>query len=313
MRSLASVLGRSSSVVRQLRKNPTPLCRSLHDSPLNPNPTDPLPSRFLQPIPSDHAAAPTTAEPKEDPEMNEFLSRFVWSIRGKISEAYPDLSRDIRDSMLLVICQKVVARLDSGSSVAGDGDPAIDLSEDLWNTIWEVSASVTDAMRRDRVRTELRKYLHCDEVKQMCRFAEEVGIRGDFLRELRFKWAREKLEEVDFYRELELMRLRIKKEEEMEKGLIATSVKPKIMELPQRKGEKIKYKIYGLDMSDPKWADVSRRLEEAEKRIVPEEAQPVVGKCKRVEDRIMELTISHGAVILGCLTSNFTLSNGPQH
>lgn len=281
----------------RLRKNPTRLpilvshspssstpCRSLHDSPSNPNPPDPLPSRFLQPIPSDHAAA----EPREDSEMNEFLSRFVWSIRGKISEAYPDLSSDTRDAMLLIICQKVVARLDSGGSVSGDGDPAIDLSEDLWNTIWDVSAAVTEAMRRDRVRSELRKYLHCDEVKRMCRFAEEAGIRGDFLRELRFKWAREKLEEVDFYRGLELMRVQIKKNEETEKGLIAASEQPMITELPQRKGE-IKYKIYGIDMSDPKWAEVSQRLEEAEKRIVPEEAQPVVGRSKRVEDKIMGL------------------------
>lgn len=217
--------------------------------------------------------------------MNEFLSRFVYFIRGKISEAYPDLPRDTRDSMLLVICQTVVARL--GAGVAAD-EPPMDLSEDLWKTILDVSASVSEAMRRDRVRAELRKYLHCDEVKQMCRFAGEIGIRGDFLRELRFKWAREKMEEFEFYRELDRMREQDKSEGEIEKGLIDVSEKPKITALPQRKG-KISYKIYGLDMSDPKWAEVSERLEEAEKHIVPEEARPVVGRSKRVEDRIMGL------------------------
>ncbi|KAL0925000.1 hypothetical protein M5K25_003302 [Dendrobium thyrsiflorum] len=301
MRTLTSKLfSKTSPLLHRLRRNPLPLplplpfllsgktlIRSIHDYSSNPNPNpETLPSRFLQPIPTNSPTPPPAAETEEDANMNEFLSRFVYSIRGKISEAYPDLPRDTRDSMLLIICQNVIARLDPAA--AASDEPPIDLSEDLWKTILDVSASVNEAMRRDRVRAELRKYLHCDEVKQMCRFAGEVGIRGDFLRELRFKWAREKMEEVDFYRELERMRDQIKKEEDMEKGLIEVSEKPKITALPQRKG-KIRYKIYGLDMSDPKWSEVSERLEEAEKQVVPEEARPVVGRSKRVEDRIMDL------------------------
>ncbi|XP_020591757.1 protein NUCLEAR FUSION DEFECTIVE 5, mitochondrial-like [Phalaenopsis equestris] len=299
----SKLISKTSPLLHRLRRHPLPLLfsgktliRSIHDSPSNTNPcpnpnSDPntnhetLPSRFLQPITTNSPAPPSAVETEEDATMNEFLSRFVHSIRGKISEAYPGLPRDTRDSMLLIICQTVVDRLDSGAEADG---PPMDLSEDLWKTILDVSASVNEAMRRDRVRAELRKYMDCDEVKQMCRFAGEVGIRGDFLRELRFKWAREKMDEVEFYKELERMREQAKKEEELEKGLITVSERPKIMALPLRKG-KIRYKIYGLDMSDPKWAEVSERLQEAEKHVVPEEARPVVGRSKRVEDKIMGL------------------------
>ncbi|PKA53886.1 Pentatricopeptide repeat-containing protein [Apostasia shenzhenica] len=315
MRILASFLLRKPSILHGLRRNPSfvsvfsphtacssrsPTRRSLHELPSNPDlsPADPLPSRILQPIPLDSPAAPPAVEQEEeDPAMNEFLSRFVWAIRGKLSEAYPDLPRDTRDAMLLVICQKVVARLDSGPGAAA-GDPPVDLSEDLWKTIWEVSASVHEAMRRDRVRAELRKYLHSDEVKQMCRFAGDIGIRGDFLRELRFKWAREKLEEVEFYRELDRMREQAKKEEEMQNGSTAGSEKekkvvPMVTALPQRRG-KIKYSIFGLDMSDSKWAEVAERLEVSENHILPEVAQPVEGRSKRIEEKIMVLDANNG-------------------
>ncbi|KAG0462981.1 hypothetical protein HPP92_021457 [Vanilla planifolia] len=315
MRAAASLLVRRNSFLHALRYSPLPVgClfiypphsssspsaspsrRLLHDLPSNPisNHADPLPSRLLQPIHNASPAAPgTDEEGEEDAAMNEFLSRFVWSIRGKISETYPDLSRDTRDTMILVICQKVVARLEPGSESTASSEPPFELSEDLWKTIWEVSAAVQEAMRRDRVRMELRKYLHCDEVKQMCRFASDVGIRGEFLRELRFKWAKEKLEEVDFYREIDRMREQVKIEEQKENGLIPDSkeekdVMPKVTALPQRRG-KIKYKIYGLDMSDPKWLEISHKLEEAEKYIMPMEVQPVVGQSKRVEDKIMSL------------------------
>ena len=50
----------------------------------------------------------------------------------------------------------------------------MDLSQGLWKTVVEVSNSVHEAMQRDRMRKELKKYLHCDdEVKEMCRFASQ--------------------------------------------------------------------------------------------------------------------------------------------
>lgn len=94
--------------------------------------------------------------------MNEFLSRFVHSLRPKLAEAFPDLARKVLDEMLLLICQKVVYRID-GAGAASD-DPALELSEDLWKTIWEISNSVQAAMKRDMMRDELKNYLHCDEV-----------------------------------------------------------------------------------------------------------------------------------------------------
>ncbi|XP_072992172.1 uncharacterized protein [Typha latifolia] len=197
--------------------------------------------------------------------------------------------------MLLVVCQKVVSKLDGSGSDAAFMDSTVDLSEDLWKTIWEVSNSVHEAMRRDRIRAELRKYLHCDEVKEMCRFAADVGMRGPLLRELRFKWAREKLDEVEFYRSLDQMLEQGRKLEEEEKDVSSGSYLtegsnggPKVTALPQRKG-KIKYKIYGLDLSDPKWAEVAERAEQAEKHFVPEEPQPVEGKCKKVEEMMLGL------------------------
>lgn len=234
--------------------------------------------------------------------MNEFLSRFVWAIRGKLVEAYPSLTKETLDGMLLVICQKVVDEMEKAGGGTAAADPSIDLSEDLWKTIWEVSNSVHEAMKRDRIRDELKKYLHCEEVKDMCHFAGEIGIQGPMLRELRFKWAREKLEEVEFYRSLDQMREQAKKQEEEENTLTSGSgVDPesswveaekggrtKAVALPQRKG-KIKYKIYGLDLSDPQWAEVAAKLEEAEKHIVPDEPQPVEGKCKKVEEKLLAL------------------------
>ncbi|XP_008784899.2 pentatricopeptide repeat-containing protein At3g54980, mitochondrial [Phoenix dactylifera] len=276
-----------------------PPIRSLHGLPSPPQ-SDSFsspPSRILQ------STTPVASElEEEDAAMNEFLSRFVWAIRGKLVEAYPTLAKETLDAMLLVICQKVVAEMEKAGDGAAAADSPIDLSEDLWKTIWEVSNSVHEAIRRDRMREELKKYLHSDEVKDMCHFAAEIGIRGPMLRELRFKWAREKLEEVEFYRSLDQMREQAKKQEEEEEASSSGSgVDPesnrveaekggrtKVLALPLRKG-KIKYKIYGLDLSDPKWAEVAERVEEAEKHIVPEEPQPVEGKCKKVEEKLLAL------------------------
>jgi hypothetical protein len=45
---------------------------------------------------------------------------------------------------------------------------------------------------------------------------------------------------------------------------------------------KMKHKIYGLDLSDPEWAEVADRIHESEERDWPEEPKPISGKCKLV-------------------------------
>ncbi|THU58568.1 hypothetical protein C4D60_Mb03t15720 [Musa balbisiana] len=277
----------------------SPSIRTLHGLPPNPQsviPAQPSSSRVVQLFSPEETQ--TDGCDDEDGPMNEFLSRFVWVIRPKLADAYPALPKDTLEAMLLVVCQKVVALMEPGASV---DDPPVDLSEDLWKTVVEVSNSVYEAMRRDRMREELKKYVHCDEVKEMCRFAGDIGIQGPMLRELRFKWAREKLEDVEFYRKLDQMREQAQNQERqkvlsLSSGTDAGSVSlaeekvggSKVAALPQRKG-KIKYKIYGLDLSDPKWAEVAEKVEEAEKHFVPEELQPVEGKCKKVDERILSL------------------------
>lgn len=210
--------------------------------------------------------------------MNEFLSRFVHSIRPILAQSFPELTKKTLDSMLLLICQRVVTEMDGSTQEA-----TVDLSEDLWRTIHDVSKSVHEAMRRDRMREELKKYLHHDDVKKMCHFAGDIGIRGGMLREFRFKWAREKLEEVEFYRSLERIRENATKEEEEGER----KSKP-VESLPERKG-RIKYKIYGLDLSDPKWTEIAERVEEEEGKFVKDEPKPVVGRSKRVEEKFFGL------------------------
>uniref|UniRef100_A0A0A9GIM7 PROP1-like PPR domain-containing protein n=1 Tax=Arundo donax TaxID=35708 RepID=A0A0A9GIM7_ARUDO len=144
-------------------------------------------------------------------------------------------------------------------------------------------------MRRDQVRADLRHYLHCDEVKEMTRFAVEVGIRGAMLRELRFKWAREKLEEVEFYRGLDDMRTQA----EAAADPVPALPPPRVTSLPRRKGE-VKYQMYGLDMSDPKWAEVAERTAEAEAHFVPAEAKAVDGKAKKAEERLLSVNPRKG-------------------
>ncbi|KAG6506965.1 pentatricopeptide repeat-containing protein CRP1 homolog, chloroplastic-like [Zingiber officinale] len=256
------------------------------------------PSRIIQ-------IATPQAEDEEDSALNEFLSRFVWAIRPTINDAYPDLPKETVNSMLLVICQKVAALMDSTAAV--EGSP-VELSEDLWKTVVEVSNSVQQAMQRDRMREDLKKYIHSEEVKEMCRFAADIGIRGPMLRELRFKWARDKLEEVKFYQSLDKMREQAQEQEEREKRALLTSgsdeqhtslakendAESKVTSLPQRKG-KIKFKIYGLDLSHPKWAEVAEKAAEIDEGYVPgeprEPLQPVDGKCKKVEDSILSLNV----------------------
>ncbi|CAK9176376.1 unnamed protein product [Ilex paraguariensis] len=246
---------------------------------------------------------------EEDGTMNEFLSRFVWIMRGKLNEAYPDFDKKAIDSMLLIIVGKVVLEMEKGGLEqmlsAAAATPSQDFSEDLWKTVWEVSNVVLEDMEKARKKEKMKGFLQSEEVKEMYRFASEVGIRGDMLRELRFKWAREKMEESEFYQSLE----RLQKEEGQarqegnetvgkEYGTMGEEAvgddtgvaeeKSKVVTLPKRRG-KIKYKIYGLDLSDPKWAEVADKIHETGEVIWPQEPKPISGKCKLVTESIFSL------------------------
>ncbi|XP_062097198.1 uncharacterized protein LOC133803244 [Humulus lupulus] len=239
---------------------------------------------------------------EEEGAINEFLSRFVWIMRGKLSDSYPDFNKETIDGMLLVIVEKVVSEIEKGGVEqmlgSSESTPSQDFSEDLWRTVWEVSNMVLDDMKKATKKEKMKSFLQCEEVKEMCRFAGEIGIRGDMLRELRFKWAREKMEESEFYQSLERFKEEAKPQEELgeeamaegaEAAVVVEEEKSKAVSLPKRRG-KIRYKIYGLDLSDPKWAMVADKVNEAGEVIWPEEPKPISGKCKLVTDKIFSLT-----------------------
>ncbi|XP_071923492.1 uncharacterized protein [Coffea arabica] len=250
-------------------------------------------------------------ELEEDEATNEFLSRFVWIMRGKLSEAYPESDRKTIDAMLLIIVEKVVSEMEKGGVEGMTGTaaatPSEDFSEDLWRTVWEVSQVVLEDMQKAQKKEKMKKFLQSDDVKEMCRFAGEIGIRGDMLRELRFKWAREKMEQTEFYEGLEKLKEEAKEgREEVKSESRATeedgvflgagsddSVNeevPNVVTLPKRHG-KLKYKIYGLDLSDSKWAEVADKIHRTEEVILPQEPQPISGKCKILTDKILSLQI----------------------
>ncbi|ESW32741.1 hypothetical protein PHAVU_001G013700 [Phaseolus vulgaris] len=247
-----------------------------------------------------HSAQPTNAliDPKvhathndafvdDEDTTNEFLSRFVWIMRKKVQEAYPECDKATVDGMLVAIVERVTSEMEKGGGVQTAASGSGDFSEDLWGTVWEVSNLVLQDMDKERKKEKMKGFLQCEEVKEMCRFAGEVGIRGDLLRELRFKWAREKMEEREFYEGLE----RIKKEaqNEKERDVGEEGKKEKVdVGLPKRKG-KIRYKIYGLDLSDPKWAQVADRIHEAEEVFWPQEPKAITGKAKIVRSKILSL------------------------
>ncbi|KAF0933608.1 hypothetical protein E2562_018849 [Oryza meyeriana var. granulata] len=267
------------------------LLRHLHAESPPPPPHQappPIASRILQCELTPSADAEQDPEqPASDPDLDEFLELFVAALRPILTAAFPTHARPVLDEMLRLVAEAVMCRLTG----VDPGDGAVELSDDLWAAVWEVSASVRDGMHRDRVRAELRDYLHCDEVKEMMRFAADVGIRGAMLRELRFKWAREKLEEVEFYRGLDDMRAQA----EAAANPVAPPP-PRLAALPQRKGE-IKFKIHGLDLSDPTWAEVVERAAAAEAHFVPEEAKAVEGKAKKAEEKLLAVDPRKGDLV----------------
>ncbi|CAL1355851.1 unnamed protein product [Linum trigynum] len=244
--------------------------------------------------------APKLDSHEDDGTTNEFLSRFAWIMRKKLSEAYPECDKPTVDSMLLVIVEKVVYEMEKGSldRMLGSDISSEEFSEDLWRTVWEVSNSVVEDMDKERKKEKMKHFLQDEEVKEMCRFAGEIGLQGDMLRELRFKWAREKMEEADFYESLKRLREEEREQEKVgaegettavEEALV-TEESVKVVDLPKRHG-KIKYKIYGLDLSDSKWGEVADKVHEAGEAIWPHEPKPISGKCKLVAEKIMSLKV----------------------
>lgn len=235
------------------------------------------------------------SESETDATMNEFLSRFVWVMRKKLSEAYPDCDKNTIKGMLRIIVQNVVSEIEKGGLQQMTGDvpssmPSEDLSEDLWRTVWEVSNLVMQDMEKEKKKERMKSFLQSEEVKQMYRFAGKVGIRGELLRELRFKWAREKMEQSDFYDSLERLYKESDESDEVGKENAGGKEINNVASgsLPKRHG-KIKYKIYGLDLSDQKWAMVADKIHESGEVMWPKDAKPISGKCKIVTEKIFSL------------------------
>ncbi|KAI3888190.1 hypothetical protein MKX03_020588 [Papaver bracteatum] len=264
--------------------------------------------KFFTPI---HARAIASADDEsdlrvdseDDNAMAEFLSRFVWIMRAKLTEAYPDSDKRMINDMLSLIVEKVVSELEIGGLgamiVAAESNMSEDFSADLWKTVWEVSNSVLEDMQNEKKKEEMKRFLQCEEVRDMTRFASEIGVRGDMLREVRFKWAKEKMEESEFYQNFEIEDENVAVEEGVDvvgdsgenvEGAVAGEIKPKVVSIPQRKG-KIKFKIYGLDMSDTKWAEAADKYHEAEKLMFDEEPKEITGKCRLINEKILSLNV----------------------
>lgn len=290
----------------------SPTSSSIHSAPakfrgfLQPNSYS---TRLIHTVQETNSGDDSQEESEEDEAMNEFLSRFVWIMRGKLTVAFPESDKKTIDAMLLIIVAKVVSEMEKGGleqmNETAAATPSEDFSGDLWRTVWEVSNVVLDDMQKAQKKEKMKNFLQSEEVKEMSRFAGEIGIRGDMLRELRFKWAREKMEESEFYEGLERLRQEAA-EEDMKSETNSTGPeqiynpcnvdgrgdeeKPNVVSLPKRHG-KLKYKIYGLDLSDPKWAEVANKIHETGKIIWPQESKPITGKCKIVTEKILSLQL----------------------
>ncbi|KAK9733121.1 hypothetical protein RND81_04G045000 [Saponaria officinalis] len=247
---------------------------------------------------SSAAATTNTAveESEDDAAMNEFLARFVHSMRSKLTDSYPNCDKPTIDAMLVVVVDKLVTEMDrnGGTFDAGAASAATDEfgNEELTKTMWEVSNTVFHEMEREKKKEKLNKYLQSEEVKTMARFASEIGVRGDMLREMRFKWAKEVMEDAEFYAELKELKESAAVEganDDTEGGGDGGGVSGGPKEaLPKRHG-KINYKLYGLDMSGEKWREVAEKVHEVEEVVWPSEAKAITGKCKLVTEKIVGL------------------------
>ncbi|KAH6838052.1 hypothetical protein C2S53_003302 [Perilla frutescens var. hirtella] len=255
----------------------------------------------------DDASSHMECNSEDDATVNEFLSRFVWLMRKKLAEAYPECDKDTVNGMLVIIVENVLSEMEKGGlqHMRGPGAsmPLQDFSEDLWRTVWDISNIVLQDMEKEKKKEKMKRFLQSEEVKEMYRFAGEVGIRGDLLRELRFKWARQKMEKSDFYESLESIRKEEAQKDSQGKDQCGKEIvagkewmgnnnvvedKQKSVSLPKRHG-RIKYKIYGLDLSNPKWAKVADKIHESSKVMWPQEPKPLSSECKIVTDKILSL------------------------
>ncbi|KAK9714405.1 hypothetical protein RND81_06G091700 [Saponaria officinalis] len=245
------------------------------------------PFQSSPPLSLSSAAATANAaveESEDDAAMNEFLSRFVHSMRSKLADSYPNSDKPTIDSMLVIVVDKLVAEMQrhGGTSAATDEFG----NEVLTKTMWEVSNTVFHEMEREKTKEKLNRYLQSEEVKTMARFASEIGVRGDMLREMRFKWAKEVMEDAEFYAELKQLK---ESAADIEGGGDDGGVSGSPKEaLPKRRG-KINYKLYGLDMSGEKWREVAEKVHAAEEVVWPLEAKAITGKCKLVTEKIVGL------------------------
>ncbi|RXH83448.1 hypothetical protein DVH24_005701 [Malus domestica] len=96
------------------------------------------------------------SEQEEDEAVRDFLSRFVWIMRQKLSELYPGSDKATVDGMLLIIVERVVAEMEKGGigQMLGSSQYTDDFSEDLWRTVWEVSNMVLEDMRMEAKKGE---------------------------------------------------------------------------------------------------------------------------------------------------------------
>ncbi|KAL0360666.1 UNVERIFIED_CONTAM: protein NUCLEAR FUSION defective, mitochondrial [Sesamum radiatum] len=127
-------------------KNPIfhkPFCRYIHT---------------LQQVNLNDSSGNVELESENDATMNEFLSRFVWIMRKKLSEAYPDCDKNTIDGMLVIIVEKVVSEVEKGGLEQMTGSaastPSEDFSEDLWRTVWDVSNVVLQDMEKREEKRE---------------------------------------------------------------------------------------------------------------------------------------------------------------
>ncbi|KAL9248471.1 Pentatricopeptide repeat-containing protein, partial [Drosera capensis] len=254
--------------------SPPPPSQTLND-PIDPNP--PKSFHSLRNIKFSLAGADPVAQldpqPESDDPINEFLSRFVHIMRGKLNEAYSNAEKATIDGMLVVIVDKVVDEMEEGSlehmleeGAEGKVPPPEGFSVDLWRTVWEVSVAVCEDMDREDKKEKMRRFLQCEEVKEMAlREEEREEMAGEF-----------EVEEGEVISD-------VGREE-----VTVTEELSHTFELPRRHG-KIKYKIHGLDLSDPKWAELADKLHEAEVVTWPEEAKSMMGKTKLVMEKVLLL------------------------
>ena len=151
--SLSKLARRLPTSLAATRAVPPLLIRHLHADSSPPfQAPPPFVSRILQ---SEESPTLSTdledAQPEPDPVLDEFLIRLVTALRPTLAAAFPTHTRPVLDEMLRLIAEAVLNRL-------SEADPApdtVELSDDLWAKVWEVSASVREAMRRDQVRADM--------------------------------------------------------------------------------------------------------------------------------------------------------------